>query len=196
MFEKSVSYMLDNLERGVLPSRFFASPQMRSFLGRIVNRKGHVFAERVYDTFGTNGFVARLEIEMTELGAPATEGLGDIDVLAWDGTSSLVYAVECKRLLTALTAREVIQRLEDFRGDKKAKDSLARHLRRIDWLKSHSEQLSKLTGIPVRGIRLTSLLVTSEIVPMQFYTNMQFPTDQVIPFDDLPAYLHSQAGGI
>jgi hypothetical protein len=195
MFEKSVSYILDNLERGVLPSRFFASPQTRSFLGRIVNRKGHVFAKRVYDTFEINGFAGRLEIEMTELGAPATEGLGDIDVLAWDGASRLVYAVECKRLLTALTAREVIQRLEDFRGDKKAKDSLARHLRRIDWLKSHSEPLSKLTGIPVRGMRLTSLLVTSEVVPMQFYADMQFPTDQVIPFDDLPAYLQSQAGG-
>jgi hypothetical protein len=189
MFEKSVAYLLGNLEEGVLPERFFASAATRAFIGRAVNRRGHLFAEQVRNVFAANGFATRLEIEMAALGAPTAAGLGDIDVLAWERRAATVYTVECKRLLTALTAREVIQRLEDFRGDRKAKDSLARHLRRYDWLAGHVSEVAKVTGIPSKSIRLTSMLVTSEIVPMQFYQDMDFPTNQVIPFDGLAAYL-------
>ena len=189
MFEKSVAYLLKNFERGVLPERMFASPTTRSFIGRIVNRKGHAFAEKVQEVFDTNATGSRLEIQMEELGAAAKDGLGDIDVLAWDSASGVVYAVECKRLLTALTAREVIQRLEDFRGDRKTKDSLSRHLRRVDWLKNHLDRLSKLIRIPECSIGLTPLLVTSEIVPMQFYDDMHFPTEQVVAFNDLQDFL-------
>ena len=57
---------------------------------------------------------------MTKLGAPKNPDLGDIDVLAWRRTSVDVFLVEAKRLTPALTVREVIQRLEEFRGDEKA----------------------------------------------------------------------------
>lgn len=189
MFRTSVSYVLGNLERGVFPERFFASDQMRAYIGRVINKKGHAFAERVYAAFINRGFEARLEIEMTEFRAPERERLGDVDVLAWNRATGRVYAVECKKLLTALTVREVIQRLEDFRGNKKAKDSLGRHLRRADWLATHSAAVGKVTGMPATFISLVPLLVTSEIVPMQFYEEMNFPTNQVIPYDGLSDFL-------
>jgi hypothetical protein len=122
-FETSVSYLVGNIEAADFPERFFANEKMRKYVGQQVNRRGHLFAEKVYRVFLENHFAGRLEIQMTELGAPKGDGLGDVDVLAWSQTTGQVFSVECKRLLIALSVREVIQRLEDFRGDKKAKDS-------------------------------------------------------------------------
>lgn len=188
-FQKSANYLTVNIERADLPERFFGSEKMRTYIGQQVNRRGHSFAERVRDVFVEKGFASKLEIEMSELGAPKSQGLGDIDVLAWNTTNGKIFPVECKRLLPALTVREVLQRLEDFRGDKKAKDSLGRHLRRVDWLNQNLESLTKLTGILKENIKMMPVLVTSDIVPMQFFEQMNFPSKQVVPFDDLGAYL-------
>jgi hypothetical protein len=117
---------------------------------------------------------------MSQLGAP--KELGDIDVLAWERSSGEIFPVECKRLLVAHSVREVVQRLEDFKGNKQEKDSLGRHLRRVDWLNKNFDAISKFTGIAKSAIRVKPLLITSEIVPMQFYEEMDFPISQVMTF--------------
>lgn len=193
MFEKSVTYWLGNLERAYFPKDFFQSSEMQSYIGTVVNKRGHEFTRRVGEVFSTNGYVTRLEVEMTGLGASKKDGLGDVDVLAWNDASGRVFVIECKRLLMATTVREVVQRLEDFQGNKEEKDSLGRHLRRIDWITKHSDEVAKLIGIPSSNIKLIPLLVTSDTVPMQFYDAMKFPTAQVIPYDDLAKYLSEQA---
>jgi hypothetical protein len=126
---------------------------------------------------------------MTKLGAPKNPDLGDIDVLAWRRTSEDVFLVEAKRLTPALTVREVIQRLEEFRGDEKANDSLRKHIRRIAWIEQNLAGVEKLTGIPIARIKSHPLLVTSEPVPMQFFAKMKFPVGQVVPIDDLKSQL-------
>jgi len=122
---------------------------------------------------------------MTELGAPRKPDLGDVDVLAWSETTGIVYLVEAKRLTPALTVREVIQRLEDFRGDEKRKDSLGRHVRRIQWLEKNLLGIASVMQMAVTDVKPRPLLVTSESVPMQFFRDMNFPTDQVVPIDEL-----------
>lgn len=191
-FEKSVAYLLGHVEQADLPERFFRSDEMKSYIGKQVNKRGHAFAEIVNRVFSENAFTTRLEIEMSALGASKNDGLGDIDVLGWDVESGMIFPVECKRLLPALTVREIIQRLEDFRGDRKAKDSLGRHLRRIDWLTQNLNSLVKFTGIEKDRIQLKPILVTSDVVPMQFFAEMNFPPDQVIPIVDLPNFLAGQ----
>jgi len=180
----SIAYWLSNIERAHFPKEFFRSPDMRRLVGQTSNKKGHDFAARVASVFDLLNHSSKLEIEMSTIGAPKHAGLGDIDVLAWN-SFGYVYVVECKRLLTALTPREVIQRLEDFRGSREEKDSLGRHLRRIDWLRENPAAVAKLTMLPISKLRLVPLLVTSDIVPMQFFAEMKFPTNQVIAFDDL-----------
>ena len=159
--DKSVSYILGNIERAHFSEDFFRSQEMRRHIGDTVNKRGHVFASEVEKLVSRLGYQTEGEIEMTELGAPKKEGLGDIDVLAWHVLTGQVIAIECKRLMTAVTVREVIQRLEDFRGNREERDSLGRHLRRTDWLTKHLESLSKRTSIPATKIRLIPLLVTS-----------------------------------
>ena len=158
---------------------------MQQHVGNVTNKRGHDFAQKVGKLFADSGCSTKLEVEVTQLGASKKLRLGNVDVLSWEETTGRVYAVECKRLLTANSVREVVQRLEDFRGDMKKKDSMGRHCRRIEWLKNNLEALAKFTGIPTATIRLIPMLVTSEIVPMQFYKDMKFPTAQVLSFDDL-----------
>ncbi|MGV3663520.1 MAG: hypothetical protein ACO1TE_25345 [Prosthecobacter sp.] len=183
--DKSISYLCGNIEKGRLPERCFRSEQMRKHIGRQVDRRGHAFAEKVHQVFLDSGFSSHLEVEMSKLGAQKKDGLGDVDVLAWDRNDGRVFVVECKRLQPVLTAREIIQRLEDFRGDKKAKDSLGRHLRRVDWLMLNQECVSQFVGMSKEVIQVIPLLVTSDLVPMRFFDEMDFPPKQVVAVGDL-----------
>ena len=69
---------------------------------------------------------------MAEFNLPSDVGdLGDIDVLAWDG-SGRAYMVECKNLRFAMTVGEIVDQLNRFRGE--ANDELGEHLKRYQWL--------------------------------------------------------------
>jgi len=189
LFEKSARYLAGNIYEGRLPDRFFVSEELRCYIGEIVRKHGHAFTEQVADVFRKQGWEARTEVKMTELGTARYPDLGDIDVIGWSSATGVVFLVEAKRLTPALTVREVIQRLEDFRGDEKRKDSLGRHVRRIKWVQENPSGIAALTGIPATSVKFRPLLVTSESVPMQFFSEMNFPTDQIVPADDLVGYL-------
>jgi hypothetical protein len=189
LFENSARYLIGNIYEGRLPDRFFVSKQLRAYIGGIVDKHGHAFAERVATVFQKSGYKTRSEVRLTELGAPENPDLGDVDVLAWTESATDLFVAECKRLTPALTVREVIQRLEDFQGDERRKDRLGKHVARIAWLDKNSAGLQKITGIPAASISLRPLLVTSELVPMQFFEEMNFPTNQVVCVDELSTYL-------
>jgi hypothetical protein len=189
LFEKAAQYLTGNIYEGRLPDRFFSSQKLRSYIGEIVHKHGHAFAETVAGVFRENRYEARTKIKMTELGAHKNPDLGDMDILAWRSDSKIVFLVEAKRLTPALTVREVIQRLEEFRGDEKRNDSLGKHVRRVRWLEKNLSGIEKLTRIPATKMRVRSLLVTSESVPMQFFDEMKFPTNQVVPIDELESRL-------
>jgi len=189
LFENAGRYLTGNIYEGRLPDRFFVSKQLRAYIGAIVDKHGHAFAQRVAAIFRQSGYKTRTEVRLTELGAPRNPNLGDVDVLAWRESGTDVFITECKRLTPALTVREVIQRLEDFRGDERRKDSLGKHVARVAWLDKNRAGVQKITGIPATAISLRPLLVTSELVPMQFFEDMNFPTNQVVSADELPTYL-------
>lgn len=188
-FEDSLAYFLGNIDSANFPQHNFRSEEMRRHWGAIVHKRGHEFSKQVEKVFGDTQFLTELEVEMTSIGAAKQGGFGDLDVVAWRPDSGVVYLVECKKLQPVNSVREVIQRLEDFQGDEKSKDSLGRHLRRVNWTQANLSGLAELTNIPSSKIVIRSLLVTSETVPMQFYKNIKFPPSQVVPIDLLGGYL-------
>lgn len=185
MIRRACSYVVGNCSNAYFPEAFFASSEMRRYVGDTVNKRGHEFAQQVHDELTALGLKTDLEVEMSALGAPKKDGLGDVDVLAWNSSNGRVYVIECKCLRTASSIREIVQRLEDFKGDRKEKDSLARHLRRIEWLRKNSAGLLSRTGISAGKLQIVPLLVTNETVPMQFFKEMNFPARQVVPLKDL-----------
>lgn len=185
MVRRACSYVVGNSSNAYFPEAFFTSPEMRRYIGDTVNNRGHEFAQQVRDELTALGLKTDLEVEMSALGAPKKEGLGDVDVLAWNSAKGKVYVVECKCLRTASNVREIVQRLEDFKGNRKEKDSLARHLRRIEWLMKNPAALLSRTRISAEQLRIVPLLVTNETVPMQFFKEMNFPVHQVVPIKEL-----------
>lgn len=182
-------YLSHSIVSGHLPDRIFRSPAMKSYLGSVANKRGHEFTKDVAASIHSALPDQKLEIKLTELGAPAEPDLGDIDVLAWNSSTGVVFLMECKCLKAALTVRQVIQQLEEFRGDKDEKDSLAKHQRRIDWLKTNPSAISQLTEIPSTRIFWAPLLVTNGRVPMSFIDAIDFSKDQVVSEQDLERHV-------
>jgi len=135
---------------------------MKECIGAANGRRGLQFNQSVAEVFRNDGWGVSVEVQMTRFQAPHSAASGDIDVIAMkDG---VVYICECKELLFARTISEVVEQLRRFRGQHG--DSLWRHTRRVDWVRSHPAKITEMAGWEPMEIR--SLLVTSKIVPMQF----------------------------
>lgn len=166
--DRSVEYLYGTYE-GRFPVDLFESTAMRSWIGHAVNRDGHAFNQQVAAAFGELGFSARSDVKMTELGG--TQGLGDVDALAWQPETGVIFAAECKRLLFARTVAEVGERLREYTSIAAPGDDrtpIQKHADRMTFLKSALPAVAKLTGIAESKIVLRSALVTDYLVPMQF----------------------------
>lgn len=153
---------------GRLPEELFDSPEMTSCIGRAADRNGHDFNRKVAQRLEALEWRTEQEVSLTQLDGEAE--LGDIDILAWQPDSGLVYVIECKSLRFDRTWGEIGERLAEYAAgtvDGK-RTPLQKHLDRISYLESKREWLSHLTNIPVERLQLRSALVTEKLVPMQF----------------------------
>ena len=174
-----VGYLLDRIEDGHLPQRFFGSEEMRRFIGSVNNDKGHTFARSVAAALRDNGWQTRIEIRMSELGAP-TE-LGDVDVLAWKPNGQ-IRIVECKRLQLARNFSEIAEICRRFRGE--AKDELNKHLSRVAWIMNNPGGLQPVVGFPPNPDLIDDRLVTNTHVPMTYLTSLPTDPSKIGPLDD------------
>ena len=120
----------------------------------------------------------RVELQMTELGAPAE--LGDVDVLAWNSVGD-VQLIECKRLQLPRTVAEVGELCRRFRGD--AKDQLDKHVRRVEWIKARLACLESVIGFVPDPDRVDVRLVTDTHVPMTYVKSLPIDADKIGPLD-------------
>jgi hypothetical protein len=184
LIQKSSGYILSGIAEATFPTEHFQSGAMLKFWGDQTNRQGNKFNNEVAEHAEALGFTTRREILMSALGVAAAIGdFGDIDVLAWKAGSSVVFVIECKYLRTAKTVRDVVDRLDEYRGERD--DSLGKHLRRLNWLKSNPKVVCALTGIHAEVIQFKGLLVTDDLVPMQFFNGSLIPPHEVVPLNQI-----------
>lgn len=169
-------HLLERIEEGQLPQDFFTSDEMKRYIGSVSNEKGHAFAHSVSEQLEGEGWQTRLEVPMTELGAPAE--FGDVDVLAWK-PSGEICIIECKRLQLARTVGEVAEVCRRFRGE--AKDELARHLRRVGWIKANPAGLQPIVDFRPDPCRIDDRLVTNTDVPMTYISSLPIESWKVGP---------------
>ena len=173
--QSGFGYLLDRTERGQLPDTFFVSQEMKRYWGAAKNKRGHVFEETVADLLRSNGWQAR-KVFMAELGAPP--GLGDIDVLAWKPTGD-VLIIECKNLLLARTVAEIAEVCRRFKGE--ATDDLAKHVKRIAWVRENPSSLERIVRFRPDCDRIDDRLVTNTHVPMMYLTSLPIRADKIGP---------------
>ena len=124
---------------------------------------------------------------MRQLGAP--NELGEIDVIAFDSKTSVVWVIECKNLREARTIKEIAEQLGKCTGRADVRgDIVYKHIRRMEWLKSNIGALAKLlkmTGI----VPLKDRIVSSRIVPMRFRERSIYPSGHWIAFNELSSFV-------
>jgi len=160
--EDSFRHVVMECFHGAFETGYFDSKRMKEYVGAINARRGLDFNKSVGALFSADGWNVRLEVGMTELGARPNEASGDVDVLAWK--DEVVCVCECKELLFARNISEVADQLVRFRG--LPGDDLDKHLRRVRFMQSHKEYVTRITR--VGAPQVVPLLVTSKVAPMQF----------------------------
>ena len=178
----ALSYLLEKARGGTLPQSFFKSKEMRSYSGTMNDRRGRAFTERVAKRLGDLGWRTRTEVGMPELGGTAEDG--DVDVLAWNDAGE-IQIIECKCLYLARTVAEVAEICGRFRGE--AKDELARHVRRVDWIREHVAGLEGVVGFVPKATKLGHRLVTNTHVPVRYIEELPIDRDRI----GLPPWLEA-----
>ena len=168
---------------GELPETLFDSAEMIASVGMAVNSNGHKFAHRVAERLEELNWETEQELSLTRLGG--SDSLGDVDVLAWNRETGLVFAIECKSLRLDRSMSEVGERLAEYSvgtvGSKRT--PLQKHLDRMSFLESSRERLANYTGIGEGGLQLRSGLVTENLASMQFSGTAREKLDLVTDFE-------------
>ena len=178
--EDSFRHVVMEAHSGAFDTEYFTSRLMKEYIGTVNAKQGLDFNKAVADTFRKSEWRVWVEVQMSQLRCPGSEGSGDIDVIA--AKDGIIYLCECKELSFARTISEVVEQLGRFRG--RHGDALWKHMRRVEWVRRNPTELRRVVG--QEPVEIRSLLVTTKTVPMQFARD--FPVD-VVPMDSLEAYL-------
>lgn len=168
LVQEALAYLVENCHRGEFPPQFYAADRAKAFVNAAIDRRSAAFVEHTADVMRKAGYSVKCEVMMDKLGAP--DRLGDIDVLAWrDGTEPEIWAIECKALRNARSTEEMLDQLDDFRGE--ASDRLDRHRQRLNWLLANQTAVADYTKLSAP--RIAGRIVTSHQAPMQFLANAE-----------------------
>ena len=174
--KQSILNLLGRIDEGHLPQEFFTSAEMKKYVGKVNDEKGHAFAQSVANKLCEKGWHTRNEVQMTELGTFAE--LGDVDVLAWK-PSGEIQIIECKRLQVARTIAEIAEICHRFRGE--AKDELDKHVKRIEWIRANTTCLQRVVGFPPDPSNIDDSLVTNVDVPMTYLKSLPIEANKIGP---------------
>ncbi len=171
------------------------SRELRAELGRLAVEAGAEFEQQVGETFDAAGRF-KVKANVTALGAetlqrPNGETLGDIDVLAADTRGYVLYAVECKDLVGALSPSEVAGELSEHFAHEG--ETAIKHGERVDWLSSRVD--SALNELGVKGDadewRVEGLFVTGRPVMGPYIAEVAF---EIVSVKELPGWIASLPG--
>ncbi|KMN81337.1 hypothetical protein VK98_14130 [Chromobacterium sp. LK11] len=146
-------------------------PAMRKYAGFARHRDGHEFNEKVKTRMAALGWKVLPEVALTKILACGLDrNYGDVDVLAWDPPSRRVLVMECKDLQFKKSYSEIAEQLMDYAGEmlpNGKRDSLRKHLDRVDLLTAHKGKVAKFLKLG-DNCSIESHLVFSNPVPMLY----------------------------
>jgi hypothetical protein len=181
LIKQSCMYFIERTMDGLFIPGFFNSSEMKSFVGRMIEKRGAEFTETIGKYFENLGWQVRTEVLMPTLGAP--QELGDIDVLLLSNDGRLI-AIECKNLQMAKTISEVAGVLNRFKGHGE-NDELLKHLKRASWVSRHITQVRDRVGFNGEAKTLEHYLLTNTEMPMRYASGLPIGIDQIKSFRNI-----------
>jgi Holliday junction resolvase len=183
----SLSYFPEGIRSGWFPTEYFQSAEMRHYRGTIADELGSDFEREIAQLCAGAGWATRRSVQMSTLGAPSR--LGDIDVVAWRPDCETLWLIECKRLQPTRTISEIVDRLRQFKGE--SNDLLAKHMRRLDWMRAHLDIARRTLGIAEGISEVHAILVTNNRMPMQYAEGLPLPPEHITSAGNLLSLLES-----
>lgn len=184
---ESIAYIFQRYANAEIDPSECYSEEMKSWIDGEIQRRGHSFAESVFNLVKIHGYQARLELAVTELLAESNSiNYGDVDVFAWRPSDGKILCIECKNLKSAKTSNEVAEQLNRFSGQylNGNRDDLLKHLDRCSLLAEKKIALSRFTGIPLDKLDFQGVVCFSKPVPMM-YISKKFPKISFKTIDDM-----------
>jgi len=177
---ESFRYIFENIEAAWLPQEFFKSDEMKKYIGFKAHRLGHDFTEEVSEKLKNLGWQCRIEVKMSELGAPSE--MGDIDVIAWKTDDKRLLLIECKRLQPTRNIWEIGDLINEFKGYEG--DRLDKHVKRCIWVSENIGIVQHVVSSPKECRNLIPMVVTNAEVPFKF-RKLAIPEGNIIPIHSL-----------
>jgi len=170
LLREALSFTMRNYYSANYPDNHLG-PAMQKYAGFARHRDGHEFNEKVKTRMAELGWEVLPEVAPTKiLSSRLDRNYGDVDVLAWDPNSRRVLVMECKDLQFKKSYSEIAEQLMDYSGEvfpNGKRDSLRKHLDRVDLLAAYKEKVAKFLKLGA-DCSIESHLVFSSPVPMLY----------------------------
>jgi len=162
--EKQLSYLLfeGKLNNG--------GKNIEKLLGTFREKKGKIYRNKVRDWLKTipNLTVIDFEVKISQNGhLIADKNYGDIDVLAHNTKSNVVYSLECKDTNKAKNIHEMKKEMDNYLGRDGQKGMIQKHVERHNWLNANKDKLCTFFKID-KEPKVISFILTSEVIPMTY----------------------------
>jgi len=107
----------------------------------------------------------------------ADRNYGDIDVLAYDRESCVLYNIECKDTVMAKNIYQIyleIRKYIGFNDDEKKNALIWKHYRRHEWLSEHKQEMANYLKVgKVKDVK--SIVITSTVLPVTYLKGNESP---------------------
>lgn len=156
---------------------------MGDLLGQFEAKKGRAFNEEV------RAFLQKIpELAVWTHDVPikpksildADKDYGDIDVMAYNPATNVLYSIECKNTNTAKNVREMKTEMDSYLGRGENPDTdkkralVLKHLRRHQWLLNNMEQVKSVVGA-TETPTIKSMMLTAAVIPTSYLKREDTP---------------------
>jgi len=183
-------YSLSGLKDGTLNNTYWVSDAARAYAGSRGHAMGEQFEDEVGDRLRNLGLEAWTRRPLSwALNMKVDPSLGNIDVIAVSLDRRRVWVIEAKNLRLCRTETEIASRFSEYRGrmnparnGRETPDKMLRHIRRVEYLRTHSSALCsrlRLDSPP----EVHGLLVVDAPQPMNFFATGQIQDGQAMMLD-------------
>lgn len=148
-----------------------------SFIAKMNNEKGDAYRNSVCEFLKGKTLLRIIdyEVKISPSGhLQADIDYGDIDIMAIDEASKIIYSIECKNTVSARVAHEMKTEMDKYLGREAASGMIQKHVERDEWLQANKEKV--LAFIQTNEeYTIKSLVLTSEEIPLIYLAKEKLP---------------------
>lgn len=160
-----------------------SSKKFKKFIGKMSDKKGKEFNERVFKWFEDNldtseKFYLKQNVKIDKI-VKVEPKYGDIDILLLDNNEKHLFSIECKDIEGARNPREIFHEIEKFFDNK---EWIKKHQKRDSWIKNNLDKLGDKIDHDLKGYKVFSLFIVSQELPIIYLK--ETPID-ILPFSQI-----------